>query len=285
MKSLPGKRSGGLLASGNRCRWLNWKRVNASEGETMPQLCTICKHPQCKEIDLAIVLGEQSNRVIARQFDLKPDAIRRHRKEHLANILQQAQFEKEHATKLDCFAEMAKCINRLKKLSDACDEELTDPLNPEKYILAPNADQVSILYYDGDVNSSGSPIKKRDSLANLLLMVEGKGSNILIDSVKLKRVDASKRLLEAADTLSKQMERIGKLFGLFTGNIDRERLESTRNAVIEVQRKLSKMHDREWGWEETIDEMLVYNKTPSTAAYLNKLKEDGPNVVTSDLIM
>jgi hypothetical protein len=243
----------------------------------MPQLCTICIHQERKEIDLAVIRGEKSNRAIANDFSVHESSLKRHRKEHLAPLIQQMQLEQLQADKIDCNLELAKVFRRVNKLFDACEDDLTDPLNPDKYILAPNADQITVVYYDGDCTQSGTPIKKRDSLAALLLRVEQKQGGLLIDTVKLKRVDASKRLLEAANTLARQIERVGRIFGLFNGNLDHERLESTRNAVIEVQRRLSQMHSKEWSWEETIDEMLLYNKTSSTAAYLNKLREAGPH--------
>lgn len=49
----------------------------------MAQLCSCCNHPRRQDIDKAIVAGE-SNRSIARQFDVSKDAVARHRKAHIA---------------------------------------------------------------------------------------------------------------------------------------------------------------------------------------------------------
>ena len=60
----------------------------------MAQLCSICIHPRRQEIDTAIVT-RQSNRSIARQFDVSKDAVARHRKDHLPDKLVKAADAKE----------------------------------------------------------------------------------------------------------------------------------------------------------------------------------------------
>jgi hypothetical protein len=172
----------------------------------MPQLCTICTHPQRKEIDLALVRGEQSNRAIASDFGLHESSMKRHRVVHLAPVLQQALAEQSQADKIDCNVELAKCFNRVNKLFDACDAELLDPNDPEKYTLAPHADQIEVIYFDHDGEKR---VRRKESLSVLLSRLENKGG-LVIDSVQVKRVDASKRLLEASKLLSVQIERVGK---------------------------------------------------------------------------
>src|SRR5689334_9245511 len=105
----------------------------------MPQLCTICTHPERKEIDLAIIRGDMSNRRIGTHFEVGEKSVRYHRKEHLAAILQRAQLEQMLADKIDCNAELAKCFERINRLFDACHEWLTDADNPEKYFLGPRS--------------------------------------------------------------------------------------------------------------------------------------------------
>lgn len=54
----------------------------------MPRTCTVCTHPRRVEIDRALVAGG-SNRVIARQYGVSHDAVRRHRR-HLSAKLTKA---------------------------------------------------------------------------------------------------------------------------------------------------------------------------------------------------
>lgn len=54
--------------------------------EAMPRLCSVCNHPRRMRIDERIASGISMRRV-ATEFDLKPDAIRRHRIAHLTPAL------------------------------------------------------------------------------------------------------------------------------------------------------------------------------------------------------
>lgn len=61
----------------------------------MPRNCTVCTHPQEAEINAALAAGERSFRDIARSFGLEKDAIHRHWKEHIPDVVVQAQHEKD----------------------------------------------------------------------------------------------------------------------------------------------------------------------------------------------
>ena len=52
----------------------------------MGRLCTVCTHPRRDEIEAAIIEG-RSYRVIAEEFGLKKDAVRRHALNHLRKDL------------------------------------------------------------------------------------------------------------------------------------------------------------------------------------------------------
>ncbi len=55
----------------------------------MPRTCTICTHPQRGDIDAALVAGEPY-RSIAQRFAVSPDAVLRHKRDHLPAALVQA---------------------------------------------------------------------------------------------------------------------------------------------------------------------------------------------------
>ena len=55
----------------------------------MGRSCSVCSHPESFVINEAIVLEKRSNRVVARQFGLHHDAVRRHR-EHIPKLLVEA---------------------------------------------------------------------------------------------------------------------------------------------------------------------------------------------------
>jgi hypothetical protein len=236
----------------------------------MPQPCTICTHPKRKEIDLAIIRGEQSNRALAKQFELTHHALLRHSKEHLALVIQQAQAERHRADKIDCNAELYKCFQRVSKLSDACEEWLKDPEDPDAYTLEPRTTELNVIYDEWDGERW---VKRRATLSELLAGVES--PTLRVKVVESKVSDPRKLLLDSCGQLTEQIERVGKLFGLLNHKDEEYRLATMRNAVREIRRKLSQGWDRQVSWEETIDEILKYQENPLDRAYLNKLRAEG----------
>jgi hypothetical protein len=71
----------------------------------MPRVCTICSHPQKQEIDRAII-GGQSCREIGALFGVSPDAIQRHRTDHLPDKLVKAHDAEEVLSADALLAEM-----------------------------------------------------------------------------------------------------------------------------------------------------------------------------------
>ena len=60
----------------------------------MPLTCSVCRHPNLADIDIAILRFE-SLRDIARQFGLSKDAVARHKADHLPKTLVKAQAAQE----------------------------------------------------------------------------------------------------------------------------------------------------------------------------------------------
>jgi len=97
----------------------------------MPRVCTVCSHPQRKEIDRALTEMSASNRRIASQHDVSERAIRDHKANHLAVRMLKAVERREEAdirTAIDVVGQL-KAINGaalsvLKDARDARDGEL-----------------------------------------------------------------------------------------------------------------------------------------------------------------
>jgi hypothetical protein len=77
----------------------------------MPQICTICTHPERAAIEQAMV-GDQPNRAIARQWRVSKDAVARHKEEHLPARVVKAQEATDLRQALDVVAQL-KTINRV----------------------------------------------------------------------------------------------------------------------------------------------------------------------------
>jgi hypothetical protein len=62
--------------------------------------CTVCEHPERREIDRALVSRSASYRAISCQYELGREAVRRHTREHLPELLSKA-YAAEEAARAD----------------------------------------------------------------------------------------------------------------------------------------------------------------------------------------
>lgn len=86
----------------------------------MARSCTVCGHPEAFVINEALVLEKKSNRVVARQFDLHHDAIRRHR-EHIPRLLVEASRAAEVAEADDLLARVEALHGRTLAILEAAE--------------------------------------------------------------------------------------------------------------------------------------------------------------------
>src|SRR4051794_12665404 len=84
----------------------------------MPRVCTICTHERRSEIDRALVAGKPY-RSIARQFAASPDAVFRHRSDHLPAAMVKAAEAEVVAHAIDV-------VQQLKAINGACLAVLKD---------------------------------------------------------------------------------------------------------------------------------------------------------------
>lgn len=83
----------------------------------MPQACSVCQNPQRDSIDRMLVEGT-SNRVIARQYGLHHDAVRRHREGHLPAKLVRSQEVRELAEADSLMRRMLQLEQRARTILD-----------------------------------------------------------------------------------------------------------------------------------------------------------------------
>jgi hypothetical protein len=87
----------------------------------MPRKCLVCESPHLKEIDKALVAGE-AYRAIALRCDISPDAVQRHKTNHLPKLLVKAREAGEivRATSLQERAE--RILSRVEQLAEKSDK-------------------------------------------------------------------------------------------------------------------------------------------------------------------
>lgn len=72
----------------------------------MPQLCTVCTHPERAAIDAALVAGEACTRLAARYSPLTRESVRRHKEKHLPEALTKATEAREVANADDLLSQV-----------------------------------------------------------------------------------------------------------------------------------------------------------------------------------
>ena len=77
----------------------------------MPRVCTICTHPEREAINQALIAGEPY-RVIAQRYAASPDAVYRHKIDHLPAKLAQAEAAKETALADDLLGQVKALRNK-----------------------------------------------------------------------------------------------------------------------------------------------------------------------------
>lgn len=138
----------------------------------MARKCSICTHPQRMEIDKALI-SNVNLRNISNQYGVTEMALSRHKKNHLAATLAQAKAMKDMALAAEAFREitakqsadqlradtiwsqLARCIQRVNMLFDACHSYLEDPASPGKYDLGPRSEDITVIYTEPCVSSEG----------------------------------------------------------------------------------------------------------------------------------
>jgi hypothetical protein len=176
----------------------------------MPQVCTICTHQDGHQINLALVRGQLSNRRIAAQFKVAETSLRRHKDDHLPDILKRGFEAQQTEQALDVTRELARCISVTNRMLDACEEWLSDPDEPDRYTLAPRADEIDIVFEVP--NGDGKLHRKRESLNIILRRIE-QNSPCTIHSWESKRADPRKLLLDSVAQLRPLAELLARLEG------------------------------------------------------------------------
>lgn len=174
----------------------------------MPQTCSICAHSERTAIEAALARGEPL-RHIASQFGTSTASLVRHRDrcgtQAIAIVEQAETLVRERTVR----GELERLLHRCNLLFDACHEWLTDPSSPDRYTLAPRADEVSVVYAQrlGELT-----VNARAPLADLLGRVE-KGLRVSVVSTEHKHADPRKLVLDTAAAIGKHIELLAKLTG------------------------------------------------------------------------
>lgn len=169
---------------------------------------TVEQHPKRDEIEQQIVEGV-SFRGIAKHFNIPQASVQRYVNQRFVELAGDAIRERQLDHGEAIVERIHNLIKRLEKLVNAADDWLTDPDDPEKYTLAPRADEVEIVYYTYD--REGKPIRHKKKLQELVNQIEETGKEVA--ELQWKNVDIRTLLPRTADSLHRQLDLVAKILG------------------------------------------------------------------------
>jgi hypothetical protein len=171
--------------------------------------CSVCTDPRRQAIDRALVDGEANLALSAKFRGLSDDAIRRHRENHLPANLAKTTEVRELASASATFQQLDRCLERVNKLSDACDQWLTDLDDPTRYDLGPRAGDVKVIY--DEIGEDGKRTPRKARLSELLDRVAGVAPGVRFQETKY--ADPRHLILHAVKRLEGTNELLARIRG------------------------------------------------------------------------
>lgn len=172
-------------------------------------------HPKRKQIDKELIEGHTINSV-SNKYGISYKAVRGYRDKVLYPKVLEATQQRAEVTKsvaieterknitdaAELFNIIITAVNRMRKISDACDEYLQDPDDVTKYFLGPHDYEINVVGYRKD--KDGKRYKVKESLGDILAKLKQNGYEV----TKLSSFQADPRimLVKASETLSRQMD-------------------------------------------------------------------------------
>lgn len=191
----------------------------AVRGRGRPPL--VENHPRRDEILAAVMVPKPNYSAISREFGISDDSLRTFRKANITeptrralDEIAQVQAELPVAA-LDVMSKLSILVDRGFRLVDAMDEHLADPDQPGKYLFAPRAGEITVVYEEEVPAEPGKEPRWRRRTAKLSMLLERVtkelGVNVL--SWEAKTADSRELLYKAMHALKPVLELIGKNTG------------------------------------------------------------------------
>lgn len=195
----------------------------------MANTCKICKHPNSKEIEARIALGQKLCD-IAKDCAISSASVLRHRDNCMREALEIAKSNGKVKIALTTRDHLQELFEFATKMRDACHRWLQDPANDQQYTLDSRSDEGSIIYNEIiGYTDKGKPIyeKRRESLQVLLDRVRS-GLGYEIKAVEFRKSDPRKLIIEVLDQLHRDCDMLAKL----SGDYQQERVNEHDQALL-----------------------------------------------------
>lgn len=173
----------------------------------MANTFTVDKHPQKKEIIKAILNGVPE-RKIATQYDLSDKAVNRYKNGKLMKMLAEIWSEQHTEASKNLVDRYEEIAVMLRKQLLACEEWLQDPVNADKYTVAPRDNEVHVVT---QWQKDGKICRDKELLSDVIKEIREHGKNVL--KVQFNSTDTRKIILETAKVLQTDLDYIARLQG------------------------------------------------------------------------
>ena len=166
-------------------------------------------HPKRKQIEQELAEGVQIS-TISSKYNIHRNALIAYKKNRLPERVVKAVERRNITDAQQLFEVILKAVQRMEKLSDACDSFLQDPDDPGEYYMGPRAHEIKVVYLEGETveTARGEKIswtRKTAMLQDLIDRVMGVGLRRLV-SISSNDTDPRLLLVKSSDALTKSME-------------------------------------------------------------------------------
>lgn len=175
----------------------------------MSRKCSICKHEHVDIINKMLLDGT-AYREITDIFSISRQALDRHRHKHIPEVLVRSYRARDTVTPDVLMKQLHEAQERIMKLSDACDDYLRDPDDPDKYRLYTRGADIWISYTVEQAD--GTVDYRKGKLLDLLSKLEDKGVRVF--EYRIRGTDPAELAVRASKELRGYKELLGKLMGL-----------------------------------------------------------------------
>ncbi|MCH8476387.1 MAG: hypothetical protein LAT56_00380 [Wenzhouxiangella sp.] len=166
------------------------------------------KHPLRNEIINDLSLG-MSQKDVSQKYSISHTCINKYIKEVLWPMAA-AQFQheqKDGANKIR--GRVEGMVDIAEKMLKSVDEHLTDPDNPERYILDPAAGDIDVTYLE--TTPGGGTKRSKAKLQDLIDRVESEEKQVV--ALRSKQIDLKELLLKSIDSMERALSLLAKIDG------------------------------------------------------------------------
>jgi len=176
--------------------------------------CVICTHPETERINMAIIDGVSFRTIAHQNGGFDKNCVSRHAQNCLGIDIRVVAEKQKAKLAIDVYEEFAEQLEYVRSLREASKSYLSDPDDPFQLILAPQAHEIDVLYYDfNDCDEENRPKKKKAKLNTLLAELAGRAVEAY--RVDTKGIDIRKFALDAISTADMCIDKFARMGGAY----------------------------------------------------------------------